>query len=61
MAGRRDDSGAEIDVVRKGFGGRSMLRARCYFAHIILQARVQMDVVKVHKQGNDGRSRFDGL
>jgi site-specific recombinase XerD len=31
MAGMRDYSDAEIDLVRKSFGGRYALRDRCYF------------------------------
>jgi hypothetical protein len=31
MAGMRDYSGMEIDLVRKSFGGRYALRDRCYF------------------------------
>lgn len=31
MAGVRDYSDAEIDLVRKNFGGRYALRGRCYF------------------------------
>ena len=53
MASMRDCSNVEIDVVRKSFGGRYMLRDRCYFVPIILQALVQMDAVEGHKQVKD--------